>query len=300
MSNILGIAENLARVEQLRLHHDRIEQDRLARIAQHKADIAAHRIKLTAVPGAPSPLNLFSDGDSWFDYPLPPLKPNDVIRSVGQHGTPQPFLLNLAHYGDEARDILGVKKRKRIIDNLSDKENGTFDAILFSGGGNDTVGNQFCLWIKDFIAGMTPSHGINGPRLDAVLGVVRSAYEDLIAIRDNVAHDCPVFIHAYDFAIPTNIGLCDNTIGPWLYPSLQYRGWKDLGPATQVVKEFLLQFRNILAKIATAHKNVIYVETQGTLTADEWANELHPSPDGFDKIAAKFLAALKTKFPGRI
>ncbi len=300
MTELFDAGKNLARVEQTRLQRELIERERGERIAQHKRDVAARRALLAATPGAAQPLNLFSDGDSWFDYPLPPAARNDVIRSIGNHGKPQPLILNLAHYGDEARDLLGVKRRQRIIDNLSDVENGRFDAILFSGGGNDTVGNQFCLWIQDYVSGTTPSQGINVQRLAAVLGVVRSAYEDLIVIRDKVLPQCPIFVHAYDFAIPTNIGICDNLIGPWLKPSLVYRGWEDTAVGTLVVKEFLLQFRSTLTQIAAAHKNVIYVETQGTLAPDDWANELHPTPPGFDKIAAKFLAALRTAFPGRI
>jgi hypothetical protein len=297
---ILDAGADLARAEQTRLYHQQIEQQRLQRIAQHKQAIAARKLLLAATPGASQPLNLFADGDSWFDYPLPPTNRNDVIRSIGKHGTPQPLILNLAHYGDEARDDLGVKQRLRIIKNLTDPENGVFDAILFSGGGNDTVGNQFCLWLHDYAPGMTPSQGINVPRLGAVLGVVRSAYEDLISIRDAKAPQCPLFIHAYDFAIPNNKGICHNTIGPWLKPSLDLRGWTDPAAARQVVKEFLLQFRNTLVQIAAAHKNVILVETQGTLLPNEWANELHPTPEGFDKITAKFLEALQKVFPGRI
>jgi hypothetical protein len=41
------------------------------------------------------------------------------------------------------------------------------------------------------------------------------------------------------------------------------------------------------------------VDTQTTLVASDWANELHPFPDGFKKIAQKFVDALRAKFPGR-
>ena len=300
MGDLLNAAKNLSRAEQTRIHRQQIDQERAQRIALHKQAIAARKVAMAAAPGALRPLNLFADGDSWFDYPLPILAPNDTITSIGKHGTPRPLILNLAHYGDEARDKLGVHQRLRIQQNLTDPDNGTFDAILFSGGGNDTVGNQFCLWIQDYVAGMAPSQGINATRLGSVLGVVRSAYEDLIAIRDKFALQCPVFIHAYDFAIPNNVGVCDNTIGPWLKPSLDYRGWTDTPLATQVVKEFLLQFLNMLTQVAKLHKNVIIVPTQGTLQPNEWANELHPSSEGFDKIGAKFIAALRTAFPGRI
>ena len=54
-------------------------------------------------------------------------------------------ILNLAHHGDEVREMLGVTQRKNLIRSLNKAR---FDAILFSGGGNDIVGDQFALWLK--------------------------------------------------------------------------------------------------------------------------------------------------------
>jgi len=296
--NPVNAVASLTEAERTRNYQDQIEQERAQRIALHKQAIAAHKFALAAATETLQPLNIFADGDSWFDYPLPPFGPNDVIVSLTNQGRPQPLILNLAHHGDEARDDLGVAQRLRIIQNLTDPENGTFDAILFSGGGNDTVGNQFCLWLHDYVYGMTPSQGINVPRLGSVLGVVRSAYEDLIAVRDKFARQCPVFFHGYDFAIPTGKGVC--SFGPWLKPSLDFRGWNVPDTATQVVKEFLLQFHNMLTQVAADNDNVIYVQTQGTLISSDWDNELHPTSGGFDKVAVKFRTALQAKFPGRI
>jgi hypothetical protein len=169
MADMLNAANNLGRAEQTRLHRQQIEQERAQRIARHKQAIAARKLALVAAPGAPRTLNLFADGDSWFDYPLPVLTPNDTITSIGKHGTPKPLILNLAHYGDEARDDLGVHQRERIRQNLTDRDNGTFDAILFSGGGNDTVGDQFCLWIQD----AQSRHQCRAPRSGACSGPQR-------------------------------------------------------------------------------------------------------------------------------
>jgi hypothetical protein len=147
---------------------------------------------------------------------------------------------------------------------------------------------------------MTPPRGIDQPRLDGVFDVVRSAYEDLISIRNQFAPQALLFLHAYDFAIPTGKGVCDNLIGPWLKPSLDLRDWKEVSAATEVVKQFLLRFREMLVKIAASHDGVVFVETQGTLRPDQWDNERHPTSEGFDEIAGKFLKALRGAFPGRI
>ena len=287
--------EAASRAERTAQSQQTIANDRAQRIARHKLAVQAIR---PLAAGASRPLNLFADGDSWFEYPLPGYSPKDVIVSLRDAGKPRPLILNLAHHGDLASDMLGVSQRTRMEKNLADPENGTFDAILFSGGGNDVVGDQFCLWLRDHAPDASPAEAINATRLAAVLGVVRSAYEDLIAVRDKVAPRCALFVHAYDFAIPTGIGVCG--IGPWLKPSLDYRGWKAHPAAARIVKEVLVQFRDRLQSLASAHRDVIVVPTQGTLAADDWSNELHPTPKGFDKIAAVFRNSLQQRFPGRI
>jgi hypothetical protein len=137
------------------------------------------------------------------------------------------------------------------------------------------VGDQFCLWLND-AAGANPTQALNLPRLNNVIGVVRSAYEDLISIRDRLFPLMPVFIHGYDFAIPTGIGACG--FGPWLKPSLEYRHWTNQTINIQIVHTCLLQFDALMQQIEKAHKNVIYVRTQGTLAAADWSNELQSEP----------------------
>lgn len=272
-----------------------IEQERQSRIAQHKQAVAQRGMRTLAERGDKGPLNIFAEGDSWFDYPLS----RDTIGWITANGVPQPQILNLAHYGDATTQMLGVAKRQRIIDNLTDPANGEFDALLFSGGGNDIAGDQFCLWLVDFVVGATPAAGVDTQRLADMFGVIQAAYVDLIKIRDSIRPDCVIFLHAYDFARPNGKGVCG--LGPWLKPSLDLRGWTDFAAAAEVVTQVLQAFDKVLAQLEQQYRNVVYVRTQGTLApATDWANELHPTEQGFDKIAAMFLQALRNKFPGRI
>jgi len=274
-----------------------IELDRKKRIAEHKQAVVAKgvaRLTLEARGGG-VPLNILAEGDSWFDYPLS----RDTIGWIKANGTPRPLMLNLSHYGDVATQMLGVTQRQRIIENLSDPENGTFDALLFSGGGNDIAGDQFCLWVNQFVEGTDPVYGIDRQRLADMIGVINAAFVDLIQVRDAIALGCVIFMHAYDFAQPTGQGVCG--IGPWLKPSLDFRGWIDPTLAAQIVKEVLLLLDRLLAQIEQRNTNVIYIRTQGTLAPDfDWSNELHPTEQGFGKIGDVFLRSLRTKFPGRI
>ena len=274
-----------------------IERDRQQQIAEHKQAVVARGFEHLTLEarGSGVPLNILAEGDSWFNYPLS----RDTIGWIKADGTPRPLMLNLAHYGDVATQMLGVTQRQRIIENLSDPENGTFDALLFSGGGNDIAGDQFCLWVNQFVAGTDPVQGIDRQRLADMIGVINAAYVDLIQVRDAIAPGCVIFMHAYDFAQPTGQGVCG--FGPWLKPSLDFRGWSDPALGTQIVKEVLLLLDRLLVQIEQRNQNVIYVRTQGTLSPDsDWTNELHPTEPGFRKIGDVFLLALRRKFPGRI
>ena len=106
--------------------------------------------------------------------------------------------------------MLGVKERKILIEQLTNgcPAGGPWDAMLFSGGGNDIVDNPMVLWIRDFDATLPPAALIHQPRLDAALTLVRAGYEDLIALRDSLSPQTRLFFHAYDFVIPDGRGVC--------------------------------------------------------------------------------------------
>ncbi len=267
---------------------------------------------LAATPGLPSrtdasaastgPIYLLAQGDSWFDYPLPVPKfdQSDVIAHLKSLPNSPPNILSLAHHGETTEDMLGVSKLDELIENLKAPENGGFDGILFSGGGNDLAGNQFRLWVQEASqVNSNPTQALYQPRVDAIMGVVKAGYDDLIQARDTFAPGIPIFAHGYDFAIPTGIGVCG--VGPWLKPSLDDRNWSNLSQGQSIVKEILIQFMNLLtAYQANSTNNFILVPTQGALLSTDWANELHPTPDGFAKIAARFTASLQDAFPGRV
>src|SRR5262245_33536578 len=271
---------------------EQIEAERQNRIAYHQQKVVERDLTARRDNG---PLNILAHGDSWFDYPLS----QDIIDFL-RRGPSSPQILRLAHYGDSSTTALGVKKRKQIIDSLRNPANGAFDALLFSGGGNDIAGDQFCLWIRQFDpSNPDPANGIDRTRLQALMDVVRSACVDLIDVRDREQRECILFFHAYDFAQPTGLPAC--VVGPWLKPSLDFRKWTNRPQATQIVKDVLLAFDKTLTQLERDFRNVVYVRTQGTLDpAVDWANETHPTETGFNKLADRFRLALRAKFPGRI
>lgn len=284
-------------------HKQAIENDLKQRVMDFRARAARQKtmLRATGSPAAAS-LTLIAQGDSWFDYPVPPWAPTDVIAHL-QAMPKAPLILNLAHHGEAAEDMLGVTKLHRLTGQLTSGDDGRiFDAILFSGGGNDLAGEQFRLWLKDASAvSGDPCQGLHTERVNDILGVVQAAYQDLISARDKIAkaqnRAIPIFAHSYDFGIPNGKGVCG--AGPWLKPGLDDRGWGDTA-GRAIVKQLLTRFAELLDLLKGQAKDFYHVKTQGTLSDAQWANELHPTPDGFAAVSAKFVAALRERFPGRI
>src|SRR5262249_33251003 len=145
-----------------------------------------------------APLQIFAEGDSWFEYPVPFFGGGIIPRLQDRLGVP---ILNLAKAGGEARYMLGVKERKRLIEQLPYgwPAGGPWDVLLFSGGGNDVVDNPMVLWIKDWNTGVAPADLIQQVHFDSCLGLVRAAYEDLIDLRDQLSPTTHLVFHGYDF-----------------------------------------------------------------------------------------------------
>jgi hypothetical protein len=260
----------------------------------------AAKTKGKAVPkrGSFAPLQIFAEGDSWFDYPAFIFKGGIVSRLENRLGVP---ILNLAKAGDEVRFMLGVEERTLLVEQLVNgcPAGGPWDVLLFSGGGNDIVDNPMVLWIDDFRPGVPPRQLIKQSRFDTALALVRAGYEDLIALRDKLSPSTHLVFQGYDFAIPDGRGICG--LGPWLKPTFDLRKFPTLAARKDVVKEMLQQFAAMLTSLAASPK-VTFINGQGTLApqASSWHNELHPEGAGFDKFADLFHKELKALFPDRV
>lgn len=287
------------------------EQERRKRIKEYKTTLAIMKKRGVkglapkiarggrALKSTAKPLQVLAEGDSWFDYPVPFFGGGVIPRLEDKLGVP---ILNLAKAGDEVRYMLGVKERKLLIEQFTKgcPAGGPWDAMLFSGGGNDIVDDPMALWIKDFNATLPPAALIHQARFDAALALVRAGYEDLIGLRDSLSPQTRLFLHGYDFAIPDGRGVCH--LGPWLKPTFDLRGFPTQASAFVVTKILLQQFAAMLQSLESSHANVTFINGQGTLAPQpsSWHNEMHPSKDGFKAFATLFHQTLKTAFPNRV
>ena len=246
------------------------------------------------------PLQILAEGDSWFEYPAPGFGGGIIPRLQELIGVP---ILNLAKAGDEVRVMMGVEERKELVDQLRNgcPAGGPWDALLFSGGGNDVVDNHLELCVKDFDPAIPVVNHIHQSNYDKVLALLRAGYEDLIALRDASSPTTHLVFHAYDFAIPDGRGIC--WYGPWLEPTFDLRHFPPhprLQEKFEVVKAMLKQFAALLESLV--RPGVTFIKTQGTLSPQpsSWHNEMHPERAGFDGFARIFHQHLKETFPGRV
>ena len=267
--------------------------------------LAPRRDRRGAAPVAPAgapagqPVQIFAEGDSWFEYPVPFFGGGVVPRLQRLLGIP---ILSLAKAGDEVRNMLGVEERKILIQQFRNGSpaGGPWDALLFSGGGNDIVGNPMALWIRDYDATVPPLNLIFKARYDAALELVRAGYEDLIDLRNTLSPSTQLVFHGYDYVIPDGRGICG--MGPWMKPTFDLHRFPTISSAAEVIKNMLQQFADMLQSLASTNRGVTFINTQGTLPAiaSSWHNELHPSSTGFDQITQVFRVHLRTLFPGRV
>jgi hypothetical protein len=279
--------EMVRRIE--RLNREQVALKRAIRISREKT-LAEYRARFTKLQKGQEgqAKRIFAEGDSWFKYPL-----GDAVISQleGLIGTP---IANFAWPGAESRQLLGVHEREEIERRLRDgpEKGKKFDILLFSGGGDDIVGDPMVLFLNRYDPKHPQNPILNTDRFNKILDLVMDAYRDLVSLRNQHSSDTLIVGHVYDYAWATGIGACG--YGPWLRPSLDYAQVPRGGAQHAVLIEMLQRFEARLTALAAAAGKFIVVPTHGTLTTEpEWANELHPKDPGFHKFALKFRDALQ-------
>lgn len=278
-----------------RATRQQVEKERQQRIAAFRASLARKARKrppgVMALNAKGEP-RILAEGDSWFDYPIP-FSGGGVIDHLKRISGVD--ILNLAHAGDEVRNMMGIKQRKRIEELLGDKTL-NFDVLLFSGGGNDIAGDQCCLWFNPASTTPSASDALDMSRFKTALDLIELGYRDVIAIRDRLAPNCVIVGHGYDTPQPSNVGVCG--LGPWLKPSMDYRGWTIPSDQFTIAKQMLGEFAKMVKRLSETTNKFVYIQTQGLLNpATEWGNEIHPNSAGFQKVAVAFNNELAKLFP---
>jgi hypothetical protein len=171
------------------------------------------------------------------------------------------------------------------------------------------AGQEFGMLLNSVVS---PIHGWNAEIVDGLLNQrIRTAYATMLGAvnylsQQSVGRTFPVLVHGYDYAVPDGRGFLWGWPfpGPWLQPGFREKGFNVLPTNMELLRGLIDRFNDMLANFAATVGvgQVHYVDLRNTLsnvlTNDEyqgsWANELHPTGDGFSAIAGKFAAVLET------
>ncbi|MBX9651649.1 MAG: cytochrome P450, partial [Xanthobacteraceae bacterium] len=267
---------------------------------------ADKRLTTTAIP-------LATLGDSWlFQFPPIIFRPSltSSLKTLGyvvgtshRFGTPGARLQQMAS-ASSLEDLRNCFKNP-------DPSEPAPQALVIGGGGNDVVYRYNIAPKESPLYKMLRQPPAAGE--DLLIEEVVHAFIDVAianfyrAILNCVVHELkdftniPILIHGYDHSIPD--GRKDPASGPWLAPIFSAAGITDLTVSREVVRRLIDRVGRMVATVAAEYPGRVFpVATAGKLELDPryqqdykllWANEFHPSQDGFDVLAKLVAKTLK-------
>ena len=256
--------------------------------------------------GDRSPI-LLAEGDSWFHFPIflrdvvVQLSPDHLVWPLGAAGgtldqmvngegpgrTPG-YLAALCEWGDLAR------------------------AFLFSGGGNDLIGegpdgaSAILSFARRFEPGRSAAWHVDTPEFHRKLALYEATYRHLIAEVGARRPNLPIVIHAYDYVLPCPFHRDDRRRPRWMARDrffgsvLPQLGIVDPQLQSAALRHVVDKMNIVQRKLAGgnvaggAFAHVFHVDLRGALGPNDWADELHPTNAGYAKVAQRFRKVLRT------
>lgn len=220
-------------------------------------------------------------GDSWFWYPF-----NNLLIPIWGLWAGAKTILAQGVVGAEATELASGQWLKDFRAALRGWN--TIRAVLISAGGNDFAG------MDDMQRILRPDCSQAAAGEDCfdtaateqlMLRDVAGAYGVLLEEIGRWRPEALVFLHNYDYAVPSGRGILG--FGHWLKEPMDAVG---VPVAVQpLAVDYLINvFSDALAKVQMDYPDrVLIVDSRGTLADDDWANELHPTPSGFNKLVSQ-------------
>ncbi|CAL8979735.1 hypothetical protein RHODGE_RHODGE_03450 [Rhodoplanes serenus] len=242
---------------------------------------------------------LVAEGDSWFQFPL---LLDDVIDQLD----PAYLIWCTSEAGDTLARMVG--KAAEYVDAIASQERPL--ALLFSAAGNDLIGVEpdgtpvMYKVLRDFEPGRPAHWYIETDAFAERLAFIEKAYRTLLDTIDRTfGRRVAVVLHGYDRAIPAGAG---DPRRPWWAARDQWLGGpmtrrRIADPALQrgIVAAMIDRLGALQARLCGgnnaggAFPTAWQVDVRGTLPAvTDWADELHPTSDGFARVARRFQAVL--------
>ena len=248
----------------------------------------------------PDWIPVIAEGDSWFAFPGVLLRMN-VISHLQYTFKARMTFLRISYHGDRLHDMLNgaqYRKLKRMFCHES-----RFKALLFSGGGNDIVQSMESFVTKRGNCKRWQDC-IDQEALDLKILQLETLYHKLIRTRDKFNPECRIYVHSYDYSSvngqPVKIGTLVLSKA-WLEPVFVRMGIDSKRTQRRIVRHVIDEFFSMLKRVEFAYpERFTVIDTRGTLKSSDWTDEIHPSHEGFERIAGKIAKRLAKDFPGYI
>ncbi|QKQ27812.1 hypothetical protein [Candidatus Reidiella endopervernicosa] len=121
--------------------------------------------------------------------------------------------------------------------------------------------------------------------LNTTMQKIRDNYATLIELAHSKLPTATIFIHSYDHPIPDSKALRQ--------PMRTCKVPVDL--QRPLATELFDRLADLMNAIASTSDKIEFVDCRNTLTDNDWLNELHPTPLGFDKLAGPWEIALRKR-----
>ena len=120
------------------------------------------------------------------------------------------------------------------------------------------------------------------PFLDRVLTLYRLLFDRVTTAFPGLH----IFCHGYDWAIPAG--------GRWLGKPLSEKGIEEPALQRGIIRVIIDRFNDAIAHLAETYEGrVHHVDCRGAVGGPgEWHDELHPTDEGYAKVAARFRRAI--------
>ncbi|MEP7183237.1 MAG: SGNH/GDSL hydrolase family protein [Betaproteobacteria bacterium] len=246
---------------------------------------------------------LLAEGDSWFT--LGGLPTSNLLFTL--EFPANAIVVNCALPGDTIRHMAEIAANRELQAAFSARFGYRWDAILLSGGGNDLIDR-----VRDILLPpprraapvADPADYCDEAAIASLLADVTAGYRSIVALRDAPGSPCagaPIVTHTYDWVTPRSAPARFVLVpakGPWLQPALTAakvpkKDWL-------AVSDYLVgRLGDAIAALDAAAPAGLpafhVVDTRGTLSratlgatgvSNDWMNEIHPTADGYGKLAA--------------
>ena len=252
-----------------------VEESALALNAANAVERGRRLIKYRRrIRDQPDATRIVAEGDSWFQYPFLLSDVVDVLM--------EKYAVNcICAAGDTVENMV---RSGEYLQAIADEKPALF---VFSGGGNDLVGNgKLRTILRRFSSGAAPEALIDDAVFNGVLSTVIEGFETVV--RD-VARRFPglrVLSHGYDH--PRNL---EN--GPWIWPYMQEKEIA-VDMARKVIAVMLDRLNDRLAQLSRRHPHFVHLRVIGSVgdNSSSWYDALHPRDPGYRRVADHFIETI--------